>query len=214
MRLTSFLPQCLLALVLFVHGVAQALPTYHVTVDTASHAGQGLMDFTFLANAGATPATAVLSNFSGAFGTVYDNSAGVTGAIPGQLILGNQNGGDYLTHLTQIVGLGGSFSFDIRFDGEFANVASLDESLFNVTLYNEDFSGYIGTAGSLVSFELVPLVNGEPGGVVASSSSPMATVAEVPEPSTLLLSLTALPFCVSLARRRRPACEARRWRIG
>jgi hypothetical protein len=202
MRLTSFLPQCLLAFVLFVHGAAQALPTYHVTVDTTSHAGQGLMDFTFLANAGATPATAILSNFSGAFGATYDSSAGVAGTIPGQVSLGNQNGGDYLT---QIVGLGGSFSFDIRFDGDFANIASLDESLFNVTLYNDDFSGYIGTAGSLVSFELVPRLNGQPGGVVASSSGPMATVAEVPEPSTLLLSLTALPFCVSLARRRRSA---------
>jgi len=198
MRLSTFLPQCLFAIVLFVHGAAQALPTYHVSVDTTPYAGQGLLDFNFMAaTAGATPTSAVLSNFSGTFGAVFDSSPGVSGTMPGEVVLVNVA----FDYLTQAVNLGGKFGFDIRFDGDFATTASQDGSTFNLTLYNADFSDYIGTAGPLVTFELLPPVNGAAGGVTASSS-PMATVAQVPEPSTLLLALIALPFC-ALARRSR-----------
>ena len=38
----------------------------------------------------------------------------MSGAIPGQVALNNQDGGSYLT---QIVSLGGWLGFDIRFDG-------------------------------------------------------------------------------------------------
>ncbi|WP_143084573.1 hypothetical protein [Massilia yuzhufengensis] len=54
---------CLFALALFASSAAQALPAYHVKVNTRGLSGPALMDFTFLANAGATPANAILSNF-------------------------------------------------------------------------------------------------------------------------------------------------------
>lgn len=188
----GLLAQCVCGLILLAHQAAHAVPTYHVSIDTGGLTGQGLMDFTFLANAGATPATAELTNFSGAFGTLFDRSAGAAGAIPGGIVLGNQNGGDYLT---QFVNLGGLFSFDVRFGGNFATTESIDESQFNATLYNDHLTAYLGGDGSFAEFVLVPELGGNPGTVSASSPTGLAHVdllANVPEPSSPLLALTAL----------------------
>jgi len=180
---------CLFALALFASSAAQALPTYHVKVDTRSLSGPALMDFTFLANAGATPARAILSNFSGAFGAAYDRSAGVAGDIADRLVLGNQDGGDYLTYA---VSLGDWFSFDLSFDGAFATTEGVDFSQFNATLYNADFSDYVGVAGSFAEFSLVPQVGGVPGGVEVATPGGLASATELPEPSSLLLVLGAM----------------------
>jgi hypothetical protein len=191
---------CLLALALFASSAAQAGPTYHVNVDTGGFTGQGLMDFTFLANAGATPATATLTNFDGLFGVPFDLSPGV--AFTDRGVLGNQNGGDYLT---LFVTLGGLLSFDISFDGAFATTQNVDESQFSATLYNADLTGYIGAAGSFAEFALVPQINGNPGGVQVSTPGGLASVTEVanvPEPSSLLLALGALAM-LGLARYKR-----------
>ena len=200
--LKNFLAQCVCGLMLLAHNAAHAIPTYHVSIDTAGLTGRGLMDFTFLANAGATPASAVLNNFSGAFGATFDRSAGAAGGIPGDIVLGNQDGGDYLT---QFVDLGGLFSFDVRFDGDFANTENVDESQFDATLYNDDLTAYLGGAGSFAEFVLVPESNGKPGTVLASSATGLASVsrlAEVPEPSSPLLALTAFGM-LGFARSRR-----------
>jgi hypothetical protein len=188
---------CLAALALFASHAAHALPTYHVSVDTRSYSGQALLDFTFLANAGATPANAILNNFGGAYGATYDASPGVVGAIPAGVVLGNQNGGDYLT---QYITLGGFISFDISFDGAFATTENIDATLFAATLYNADLTGYIGGAGSLVEFALSPQVNGVPGGISVTDSE-LAAVTEVPEPSTLLMVLGSLGMLGMLRRR-------------
>lgn len=178
----------LFTLALFASGAAQAVPTWHVKVDTRGLDGTALMDFTFLANAGATPATATLTNFSGDFGALYERSAGVSGNIADKLVLGNGDGGDYLT---QYVVLGGWFSFDISFDGAFATTEGVDASQFNATLYTEDFSDFIGAAGSFAAFSLLPQINGVPGGIEVAVDG-LASVSEVPEPSSLLLVLAAL----------------------
>ncbi len=178
-----------LALALFATRAAHAHPTYQVKVDTRALSGPALMDFTFLANAGATPANAVLRNFNGAFGAAYDRSAGVAGSMADGLVLGNQNGGDYLSYA---VSLGGWFSFELSFDGAFATTESLDSSLFSATLYNADFSDYIGVAGSFAEFSLVPQVGGVAGGVTVTTPGGLADVAQVPEPSSLLLMLGAM----------------------
>jgi MYXO-CTERM domain-containing protein len=191
-NLKNRLAVCLAALALLATHAAQALPTYHVSVDTRSFSGLALLDFTFLANAGATPASATLHNFSGAFGATFDASPGITGAIPAGVVLGNQGGGDYLT---QSVRLGGWFSFDISFGGAFATTESIDASLFAATLYNADLTGYIGDAGSLVEFSLLPQVNGTPGTISVTASNGLAGVAEVspvPEPSSLMMALGGL----------------------
>jgi hypothetical protein len=199
---------CFLALALFASSAAQAGPTFHVSVNTGGFTGQGLMDFTFLANAGATPATAILTNFEGSFGTTFDRSAGVAGTIPEGIALGNQNGGNYLT---QFVSLGGLFSFDISFDGDFATTENVDESQFNATLYNDDLSAYIGDASSFAEFVLVPQISGNPGGVQVSPPNGLASVTEVtdvPEPSSLLLALGALAM-LGLVRYKLPPNQPR-----
>lgn len=195
----------LFAFAILAQGAAHAGPTYHVTLDTSGKAGQALMDFTFLANGGATPATAVLDHFTGAFGATFDRSAGAAGAIPGGVTLGNQNGGDYLT---QFVQLGGLFGFDIHFDGDFATTAGIDESEFNATLYNASLTGYIGDPGSFAQFVLVPQVAGVAGGVLAASPTGQAVIgpaARVPEPATPALTLGALGLLAAMRRRRRLA---------
>jgi hypothetical protein len=195
---------CLAALALLASHVAHAAPIYHVSLDTRSFSGQALLDFTFLANAGATPASATLDNFSGDFGATYDASPGVAGAIPAGIVLGNQGGGDYLT---QYVQLGGWLGFDIRFDGAFGTTENIDASLFAVTLYNADLSGYIGNAGSLVEFALLPQVNGVPGQIGVAVSGP-ASVSAVPEPSSLPMALVGLGLLGWQLRRRSKAREA------
>ena len=197
-HLTKLLQPILFALALFASSVATATPVYRVSVDTSALSGLAVMDFTFLANAGATPASAVLGNFRGAFGSEFERSSGVSGAIPDGLAFGNQAGGSYLT---QFVNLGGQFSFDIRFGGDFATVANMDGSQFDVTLYTENFTGFIGAEGSFASFALLPPWNGAPGATLVSVSQGLATVAEVSEPSGLLLALTGLAMA-GLARGR------------
>jgi hypothetical protein len=197
-NLKHCLAWCLAALALLASHAAWASPIYHVSVDTRGYAGDALLDFTFLANAGATPASAVLTNFSGAFGATFDASPGVAGAIPAGVVLGNQDGGDYLT---QFVQLGGLFSFDIRFDGAFATTENIDASLFAATLYNADFTGYIGDAGSLVEFALTPQINGIPGGIGVTAGG-LANVSAVPEPSSLLMVLGGMGLLGFHLRRR------------
>lgn len=190
---------CLLTLAVCWGGAAHAGPSYRVSVNTGAYNGQGLMDFSFLANAGVTPATAVLSNFSGAFGDEYERASGVIGAIPGMVTLDNQDGG---TYLTQLVTLGGLFSFDVRFDGDFASIANLNATQFNATLYNSTLSEFIGVAGSFAVFDLLPPANGQPGQVLVSGPNALATVAQIPEPSSMLLVLAALAL-LGLVRHRR-----------
>ncbi|GGX89699.1 PEP-CTERM sorting domain-containing protein [Massilia dura] len=199
-NLKNRLALCLAALALLASHAVHALPTYHVSVDTRGFAGEALLDLTFLANAGATPASAVLDNFSGAFGATFDASPYVAGTIPAGVVLGNRNGGDYLT---QYVRLGGWLSFDIRFGGAFATTENIDASLFAATLYNTGLTGHIGDAGSLVEFALLPQVDGIPGGidVTASALASVTEVSPVPEPSMLPMALTGLGL-LGLHRRR------------
>lgn len=199
-NLKNLVQQFLIALTLCTSGAALAGPAYHVRVDTSAYSGQGLMDFTFLANVGATPATAVIGNVSGAFGAGYDRSRGASGAFPGQLELINRDGGSYLSYW---VTLGGILGFDVRFEGDFASIENVNGTQLNVTLYNEDFSDFVGIQGSFASFELQPKVNGMAGGVLVSQPNDLASVAMIPEPPTQLLLAGAL-MLMGLVRRHYP----------
>jgi len=176
-------------------GAAAAGPSYHVTLDTRAHAGlSGLLDFTFLAgNPDAPDTTATLSNFSGAFGAEAGRIGEVAGAIPGQVSLIDAAGDNWLT---QAVNLGGIFSFDITFDDGYLANAGLDGSTFALSLYNEDFSQYIGIDGPLVRFDVLP------GFIMVSDNNDIARIALIPEPSELLLVLTGL-MMMGVAMRRR-----------
>lgn len=192
----NLIQQTLLAVALLCGaGAASAGPSYHVTLNTAQFAGlEGLLDFTFLSsNPGVPPTSATLSNFSGAFGAEAGRTGAVNGAIPGLVTLTDAAGDNWLT---QAVSLGASFGFDIRFDDGYLANAGPDFSTLAVTLYNPDFSEYIGIEGSLLQFDLLP------GFIMVSEDNAIARSALIPEPSPLLLALTGL-MLMGLAVRRR-----------
>jgi hypothetical protein len=176
-------------------GAAVAGPTYHVTLDTSAHAGlSGLLDFTFLAASPDVPqTTATLSNFSGAYGVEAGRIGAVSGAIPGLVSLTDAAGDNWLT---QAVSLGGIFGFDITFDDAYLANAGLDGSTFALSLYNDDFSQYIGIDGPLLRFDVLP------GLIMVSDNNDIARIALVPEPSELLLVLTGLMMMGMVVRRR------------
>lgn len=194
----QFAQQALLALAMvFGSGAAVAGPTYYVTVNTSSFAGDtGVLDFAFSnAFAGTVGATATLSKFSGNFGAEYDRFGSVTGAIPGAVTLVND---DLISYLSQNVNLGGVFGFLVNFSGDFETINDVNESLLSVGLYNSDMTELLA---QLVSFTIVPGSTAGPA-VVLVDAGALASVSEVPEPSELLLVLTALAFAAVASRRR------------
>lgn len=190
--------QALLAVAMMVgSGAAVAGPTYYVTVDTGSFAGQtGLLDFSFSNGfIGTVGATATLSGFSGSFGSESDRFGSVSGAIPGVVRIAND---ELISYLTQNVDLGGVFGFLVNFSGDFETIDDVNESLLRVALYNGDLSEMLA---QLVDFTIVPGSAAVPASVVVDAGV-LAAVSEVPEPSELLLVLTALAFAAAASRRR------------
>lgn len=188
----------LLALSLAIgSGAAIAGPTYQVTVDTSSlEGGSGLLDFWFMSGfAGAPAATATVSNFSGLFGGEYARFGEVNGAVPGAVTISNADGENFLT---QEITLGGKFAFTVSFDSAEAALDNLTPSLMAIGLFNADFSAMLA---SVAEFTLVPGIDGMPGQVTVVVGD-IARVAEVPEPSDLLLMLTALALMAAVAQRR------------
>lgn len=194
----QFAQQALLALAMvFGSGAAVAGPTYYVTVNTSSFAGEtGVLDFAFSNGfAGTVGASATLSNFSGSFGAEFDRFGSVTGAIPGVVTLVND---ELISYLSQNATLGGVFGFMVNFSGDFETIDDVNESLLSVGLYNSDMSELLA---QLVSFTIVPGSAAGPA-VVLVDAGALASVSEVPEPSELLLVLTALAFAALASRRR------------
>lgn len=176
---------------------AIAGPVYHVNINTTALAaeGAGLMDFSFMSVDTAEATTVSLSNFSGLFGTEVERFGDVTDTVAGVDL---SNSIDGMAWLTRAVNLGGSFSFDIAFTDDFGGA---DGVTFGVSLYNEAFSSYLGLQGPLVQFELFPAAGGQPSFLVMSENNAFATITAIPEPSDLLLMLTALAM-LGLATRR------------
>lgn len=182
---------------LFGSAAAVAGPTYYVTVDTGSFAGQtGLLDFSFSNGfIGTVGATATLSGFNGSFGSEYERFGSVSGAIPGAVTLVNDG---LISYLTQHVDLGGVFSFMVNFSGDFESIDDVNESLLSIALYNDSLSSMLAR---LVDFTIVPGSQGVAASIVVDAGA-LARVSEVPEPSGLLLVLTALAFAAAASRRR------------
>lgn len=175
-------------------GAALAVPTsYHVDIDSTSASGAALLNFDFGAYGNAEPAHAVLTNFAGNFGSVYESVGAVSGSVATGLDLANTSVENYLS---QFVTLGGKFSFDVMFDV----TASNPGSELSVWLYQLDYADLALGTGSLVSFSLTPF-----DGIAVSADGAFASVvaiAEVPEPGQWLLMATGLLLLGATVRRR------------
>ncbi len=176
--------RALLALTLALGAIpAFAGPLYKVAVDTSSFSTARFLDLQFNGLGSAGPATAYVSNLSGAF-TGFTPEGDVAGDIAGGFTIGNSGGFNaVLLDLTP----GGLFQFDVRFDG--ADLG--DGTTFSVGLLDEAFENLLG---ALVRIELMP---GAPDVVDAPAG---VDVAAVPEPSDWMLLATGL-FLLGVTRR-------------
>lgn len=191
--------RALLALALMSSaGATLAAPVaYRVAIDTSSLSGEGLLDFSFIGGGTYQSANAVLSNFSGSFGDVYDAFGAVTGDTTSSITFGNLPGDNYLT---QVVNFGGLFRFDALFDAAPADVGTL----FGVNLYLPEFADFALGEGALVGIEL-----NANGSITPEVRRPYATltpmdIAEVPEPGQwLLMAIGLFAMCSTMRRVRR-----------
>lgn len=175
----------LLALLVLWCGVAASVlagPIYRVTVDTTALAGQGgYLDFLFLGLQDAAPATATLSNFTGALDGSGVGTGDASGSSAGRVILGNGSGWN---EFAQHASFGGLFGFDVMFEVG----GSAGDSGTNLTLaLLDDAFRYVGAAGDIVTFALLP---GQAD--VVTTEGGFAAVQAVPEPGSMALLAVGL----------------------
>ena len=195
-----------LALILaFAGGAAVAGPTYLVTVHTQAYSGESaLLDFGFLGDAAASAEMVTLSNFSGMFGLEYDRAGGISGDLASTVTFSNTGAANYLT---QEVNLGGDFTFKLHFSDDYAMPAdplAAQGLSFVVALFDSMLTEQLA---QLVQFDLMPFVANAPANISITVNDKLATVtelvaADVPEPSQLLLMLSALALAGVALRRR------------
>ncbi len=164
-------------------GQAWAGPIYSVTIDTSTlGTGPAYLGLTFLGLTDAAPATATVSNLSGALTGPASVNGTVTGAAPGPLVFSNANGG---SDWTQAITLGGVFSFDVGFAFDNGDAGTT----FAWALFND--VAYLGADGDLGTVALQPgSAPNEWDWSVLTNASSQSSV-NVPEPSTVLLMLFA-----------------------
>jgi hypothetical protein len=188
----------LAAALVLCSGAALAGPNYLVTVHTQGYSGEsGLLDFGFESYSDAPGAIAHLWNLSGAFGEEYDRTGSVDGDLASGFTFSNSNLSNYLTYG---VILGGDFSFNISFHGDYETMEAPNGATFIAALYATELSELLG---ALVQFDLIPAFNGNAAGVLVSANQDLADVADIPEPSQLLLMLSALALAGVAHRRAR-----------
>jgi hypothetical protein len=194
--ITSLFSRLILALALTsATGAAMAAPvSYHVTLDTSAFSGNGYLDLSFGGiDTQAGPATAVVSNVTGAVTGTSDVIGVVNGDLTGTASFNNAQYGD----LAQLVQFGGMFGFDVLFD--FADMGT--GSSFAIGLLDTAFGSILGTS-------FAAQINVTPGeGTAFATFTPFATVAlndaaAVPEPGQWLLMATGLLLLGAMARRR------------
>lgn len=199
MNFKSFVQSAMLAAAMFL-GASPAIagPVYHVSINTAGlGSATGLLDFSLLGTTDADVSMITLSNFTGLFGADAPTIGDVTATASGYA-MSTSNAGQ--AFLTRAVALGGTFGFDLMFADSYTGT---DAIAFTVSLYDDAFSAYLGVDGPLVQFDLYPAAGNAPAYVVAFEDNALAAISEVPEPSDLLLMLTALAMLGVVARRGR-----------
>lgn len=201
-NITTLARKALLAAALvFASGAALAFPSYQVTIHTQAYSGEsGLLDFGFGGYDDSPVGIATLWNISGAFGDQYDRSGNIEGDVATGLVF---TSGAASTYLTQSVILGGDFVFNMSFTGPVQFMDSPSGLTFAVQLYGTDLSDWLDMP---VQFDLIPAFNGDPASLSVTANPDSATVtelvADVPEPSQLLLMLSALALAGVALRRK------------
>jgi hypothetical protein len=192
-HLTSFFTRALVALALAGGAnAAFAGPMLHFTVDTTGLTGTGYLDLTFAALAGATPATATLTHFSGAFGGTALPAGDVGGDIGTAVAFGN---GQTFNELLQAVTFGGLLGFDAAVD---IAPGGTTGTSFGIALVNAALDNYVpGTSGNVAQIDLTP---GAPATVWADAA--FVTVNPVPEPAGLPVFATGCVLAALTLRRR------------
>jgi len=190
----NLLAKCMLAfLLLGGAGHAAATPTYFVSIDTSTLGiGPAYLGLYFMGLANAAPASATVSDLTGALVGAASVTGPVSGALPGPLVFGNANGG---SDVVQAILLGEVVSFNVRFDLGNGSAGTT----FGWGLFNE--SGYLGALGDLGTIALQPELTGN-GSLVLQNASAISNVIMVPEPSTFWLLLLAGSVLLLRARRR------------
>ena len=200
-HLTSFFTRALLALALAGGAnTAFAGPMVHFTVDTTSLTGSGYLDLTFAALAGATPATATLTHFTGAFDATALPTGDVGGDVGTQVTFGN---GQTFNELLQAVTFGGLLGFDAAFDIAPGGATGTG---FGIALVNAALDNYVpGTGGNIASVDLVPDAR-----ATVWADAAFVTATPVPEPAGLPVFATGCVLAVLVMRRRaRPGAGVR-----
>lgn len=179
---------------------AHAGPTYHVTVDaTGSPVGDaGFLDLGFFGVGGGADAFATVSHLQGNILGINSMSAAYTEPSPGVFVLSSQLG----SYLSNDVLLGGMFSFDVNFSGDFLTTydAFRYDNLFSVVLYDAD-----NTRLAMLMLQATQVSDFGPADVTLLPGAVLADATLVPEPSELLLMMTGLGLVGFMVRRRKAA---------
>jgi hypothetical protein len=170
------------------------VPYHHVEIDTSSlGTGTANLGIDFLSIDGATPASATVSNLTGALlGTPVATGSVTAGPAGALTFTSDAGGGDWY----QPIQLGGHVGFDVTF----LTGAGSDGSTFSWSLFDD--THYLGVDGILGSIDLHPDAPADARLTIGPDNA-FSTVSAVPEPSTLLL--VALSGCGLFAARRRRA---------
>ena len=195
----TFLRQCLLAVTLAATALgALAGPTsFHVNLNTSALVKPTYIDLFFSAVGDAAPASATVSNFTGAFGIVNYSDGAVVSNADGSITNGNS---PFSNTVDFNVLFGDTFGFDVSFDSDFLNGNRFDGSTFSVSALDADFAPF---GDPLVTFDLFGGA-----GIVVGADGRFASVTAVPEPSELLLMMTGLGLIGFVHHRRKQRAAA------
>jgi hypothetical protein len=168
---------------------ASVLPTYKIGASDTAAADIAAIDLVFSSIDGAAPVTAWLSHFTGTPLVELDRQGAVSDKA-GVFSIGNA--GSYNDLYLEV---DGPFGFDLNFSEDFVgfNNASDNNGFFSIVLYNS-LGDIIGDPTGALQFSLTNT------GVDPTSTSPLLSLTEVPEPTDWMLMLTGLVFVVYMTR--------------